>query len=291
MNGHPQIIAPLRITGEVTIAMRQVGSLRVHPAWHDCGLDHLAFPAALNSHTADDPIHISTSGIVVKGFNQLKQFEPTAEISCFVYPWDDDEALQRIIEQSAPQGGLSDYARILLTIELLDAWLKGLAAENMRRGGQHGRGLSNLTDLKPVQRRREIARVAQVAEGYVSYAARIKCEAIPAVKKAVLAKEVPLYVAVQFLSAPCSQQESLAAFRASRTRSSEVRQSMRDLRRQRENKDGISADRLCKAIIRGVKEQNIDVRVGTMRTKGNVLLASNDLLDQLLRTGELFDGP
>jgi hypothetical protein len=172
---------------------------------------------------------------------------------------------------------------------LLDAWLKDLGRDNMSLGGEL-KGLSKLTNLTRVHRRKEIARIARVAEGYVWYTTRIEQEAIDEVKEAVLLKELPIYIAFQFLRDRLSQKECLARFRSERTRPVDVRQAMRDLRKQKEGGEGLSVDPVCSGVLRMPAEIRDQVRVGRIRTKGNVLLVSNDLLDQLDRTGDLFDG-
>jgi hypothetical protein len=210
-------------------------------------------------------------------------------ITCIVFPWDDDEALQRIIEQTAPQHALSEYARILLTRDLLDSWLKDLARENMRLGGQH-KGLSNLTNLTQVHRRKEIARIAMVAEGYVSYAASLYAGATEEIKQALMTDELPMYLAIKFLKSGRSQHECLADFRAERTRTTDVRQATRELQRKKESEEELLPERVCKAIEKWITKPHEPIRVGRIRTSGNVLLLSNDLLDQLYRTGDLFHG-
>jgi hypothetical protein len=289
--GYPHIVAPLRIVGDVTVEERRVGSLRLHLSWSDLGLAHHAVPACLKSHTAGEPIQISTSGIVLKGINQFEasRSRPDEMITCIVFPWDDDEALQRIIEQTAPQDALSGYPRILLARDLLDSWLKELAIENMRLGGEH-KGLSNLTNLTQIHRRKEIARVAMVAEGYVSYAARLNADATDEVKQALLTGELPIYLAVGFLTSGRSQHECLADFRAERTRTKDVRQATRKRQRQKDSIENLLPERVCRAIEQWVTKTHEQIRIGTIRTKGNVLLISNDFLDQLYSTGDLFHG-
>jgi hypothetical protein len=287
----PQIVAPLRLVGDVTVRERQVGSLRLHPSWSELGLAHHAVPVCLKSSTPGEPIQISTSGIVLKGIDQFEALrsQPKEMISCIVFPWDDDEALQWIIEQTAPQGALSEYARILLTRDLLDSWLKELAKENMRLGGEH-KGLSNLTNLTQVHRRKEIARVAMVAEGYVSYAARLHAEATEEVKQALLTGELPIYLAVDFLKNGRSQHECLANFRTERTRTKDVRQAIRKLQGQKKADENLLPERVFRAIEKWQAKTDGQIRVGRIRTGGNVLLISNDLLDQLYCTGDIFHG-
>ena len=72
MSEHPQIMAPLRIVGDITVEPRQVGSLRYHHAWSECGLENLAVPGCLKSSDPMEPLYVSTSGIVMKGFDLFK---------------------------------------------------------------------------------------------------------------------------------------------------------------------------------------------------------------------------
>lgn len=290
-NGYPYIVAPLRIDGAVTVEDRQIGSLRLHPSWSDLGLAHQAVPACLKTHTVGEPIQVSTSGIVLKGIDQFEAFRSQADemITCIVFPWDDDEALQRIIEQTAPQDALSEYSRILLARDLLDSWLKELAKENMRLGGKH-KGLSNLTNLTEVHRRKEIARVARVAEGYVSYATRLSAAATNEVKQALLTNELPIYLAVGFLTSERSQHECLVDFRAERTRTKDVRQATRKPKRRKDLVENLLPEQVCRAIEKWATNTHKQIHIGTIRTKGNVMLISNDLLDQLYCSGDLFHG-
>ena len=291
MSEYPQIVAPLRIVGDVTAEPRQVGSLRYHRAWSECGLENLAVPGCLKSSDPMEPLYISTSGIVIKGLDQFKVLHARQDekIKCFIYPLDDNQALQWILEQSVPQNGPSPYARFLLATELLGDRITELARENMRLGGKY-KGFPNLENLSEVHRNREIARIARVAVGYVGYAQKLRRQAADEIKQALLTGELPIYRAFAFLKDCRSQQECLARFRSERTRPVDVRQAMRDLRKQKEGGEGLSVDPVCSGILRIPAEIRDKVRVGRIRTKGNVLLVSNDLLDQLDRTGDLFDG-
>jgi hypothetical protein len=291
MSEYPQIVAPLRIVGDVTAEPRQVGSLRYHRAWSECGLENLAVPGCLKSSDPMEPLYISTSGIVLRGLDQFQALRsrPSEKVNCIVYPWTEDEALQWILEQSVPQNGPSPYARFLLATELLGDRITELARENMRLGGKY-KGFPNLENLSEVHRNREIARIARVAVGYVGYAQKLRRQAADEIKQALLTGELPIYRAFAFLKDCRSQQECLARFRSERTRPVDVRQAMRDLRKQKEGGEGLSVDPVCSGILRIPAEIRDKVRVGRIRTKGNVLLVSNDLLDQLDRTGDLFDG-
>jgi hypothetical protein len=146
---------------------------------------------------------------------------------------DDSQALHLIIEQSEPQNGYSPYARILLATELLGDCITEAARENMRLGGKY-KGLPNLENLSEVHRNREIARIAKVAVGYVGYAEKLRRHAADEIKQVLLTGELPIYRAFAFLKDRRSPRECLAEFRAEGTRQVDVRQAIRDLRKQKE---------------------------------------------------------
>ena len=131
-----------------------------------------------------------------------------------------------------PPNGPSPYARILLAADLIDDWITEAARENMRLGGKY-KGLPNLENLSEVHRNKEIARISGVASGYVGYAQRLRRQAADEIKQALLTGELPIYRAFAFLKNFRSQQECLAEFRAERTRTVDVRQAIRGLRKQR----------------------------------------------------------
>jgi hypothetical protein len=52
----------------------------------------------------------------------------------------------------------------------------------------------------------------------------------------------------------------------------------------------VSLDAIFYRIQRMPTEQKDQIRIGRIRTKGNLVLVSNDLMDQLDWTGDLFYG-
>jgi hypothetical protein len=217
------------------------------------------------------------------------RYRPDKEIQCLVYPFDDNQALHWIIQQSEPQDGYSPYARYLLTFELLDDCITRAARENMRLGGKY-KGLPNLENLSEVHHDKEIARIAKIAVGYVGYAHKLRRQASDEIKQALLTGELPIYRAFAFLHNRRSPQECLAEFRAGRTQPADVRQAIRDLRKEKEGSPRLSLDAIFRRIQRMPTEQKDQIRIGRIRTKGNLVLVSNDLIDQLDWTGDLFHG-
>lgn len=183
MSEYPQIVAPLSFEGNVTAESHRVGSLRYHRAWPELGLENLPVRGSLKSSGPTEPLSISTSGIVIKGFDQFKTLRnwPDKEIQCLIYPFDDNQALHWIIQQSQPQDGYSPYARILLAIELLGDSITQTARENMRLGGKY-KGFANLENLSELHRNKEVARITKVAEGYVGYAIKLRRKASDEIK-------------------------------------------------------------------------------------------------------------
>jgi hypothetical protein len=291
MNEDDQTSTTFPATADSFIELRQISSLRIHPACASRGLHSLPIPETLKALDRSELISVSSSGIVMKGLDLFTELsaKPDGKVKVLVHPIDDLQALEWIIRQSAPKSGYSGYARFLLTKDLFDESMRQLGRENMRLGGKY-KGLSNLENLTEIRRNEEFARKAVIGVTYVGYASKLEMEASDEVKRALLTGELPIYRAYAFLKDSRPQKKCLDEFRVEQTQSRYIRQAVRGLCRQEKGPWGMNADRLCEAILRMSPEQRERIRVATTRAEGELMTISIGLMDALYQTGDLFDG-
>jgi hypothetical protein len=124
--------------------------LRLHGALEKLGwssiIDELNDAAQLKGWPNPEPIRVTTNRTILTGFGRwrLATFEDRHEISCFEYPFSDDEALQVILTYHRPGRGWNAFVRIGLALTL-QPYFQRRALENMRSGGKY-KGSTNLPE-------------------------------------------------------------------------------------------------------------------------------------------------
>jgi hypothetical protein len=285
-----QIVPFLPDLPGVRLEDRAVRRLKLHPALKNCGISANPIPSALRNSSNREPLEVSESGILLSGFDRLEHFQGTPDrvVRCLIFEYDDEQALQVIIEGAMPQDGLNEYSRILLAKHLVEEWLHGLTREIVESSCAPAI-VSNLTP--PLTRRRhrkEIARIAGVGEGYVANVLAILVSGSDELKDALLSNEIPIYKAYEILRSKTGQAEGLAMFRINRMQPSDVKLAVRQLRKKKTGAGGFDLIPVCKALSQFAAKNPEKVKIGTVRTKGLHVLISNDLYDSLYDFGGLF---
>jgi hypothetical protein len=146
--------------------------LEPHPALirHSFGSfpEEVAGLESLGDRAFTEPLLITQGFLIVSGWTRWRYACRTGQTTllCLQRNMTDEEAIFEILKSSQGRGGVNDYNRIVMALEL-EPWLRERANSNQRWGG-HAKGSSNLTTPDRIDVRAEIARAANVSTGNVT---------------------------------------------------------------------------------------------------------------------------
>ena len=164
-----------------------------------------------------DPIAITRDRLIIDGYARWELAKRTGRrtLECFEYDLSAEDALEELIRAHRPAGGLTDFVRIELALDL-EPYFREKAFRNQQSGGKD-KGTSKLTIADRVDTRREVARVAGVSCGNVRKVKQILMHACSILLQAVRTEEVSINRAEQWSYEPEKEQrERLRLFRIER---------------------------------------------------------------------------
>jgi hypothetical protein len=198
-----------------------VTDLRQHPSYirHRLSVDasKLSALAERGDLAFCDPIAITRDRIVIDGYARWELAKRVGRevLDCIEYDLSSEEALGELLRTHRPSGGLTDFLRIELALDL-ESYFQGKALINQQVGGKD-KGASKLTIAQRVNTRREIARVASVSAGNVRKVKQILTHACSPLLQAARIEEVSINLAEKWSHEPeRQQQEHLRLFRLER---------------------------------------------------------------------------
>jgi hypothetical protein len=221
-----------------------------------------------------DPIFITRERKILKGleeceFARLKKIE---KVSCLEYDLDEEEQIRWILEHNRKTECLNDFVRIVLALELKPLLLER-ARKHMQIGGQ-SKGSMNLPEAESIDCREKIADSADVADVQVSKVEELLQRGNSELLKALRNEEVRIYRASVWVKNPEHLSDQLLLHRTLRGTTREVNRHL-DIRR------------IGNALAAMDSARRANVVVAPIRAPGQVLLFSEQLLQNLETQGEL----
>jgi hypothetical protein len=207
-------------------------------------------------------------------------------VSCLEYNLDEQEALLWIIQHFQQDQELNTYHRIVLALDYEPSF-RERARQNQRLGGQF-KGSTTLPEAQAIDCRREIAQLAGVSEGTLAKVRRLLQAGHPELLEALREGEVSIHCASLWLRNPEKQLDQLTLHRSICGITSKI-----DLLLHRHRigdpagTGQLDIQRIGSALAAMDTERKTSVLVGTIRTRGKVILLSNELLQALESQGEL----
>ena len=254
--------------------------LRPHPAfdqieWRD--VENLTRVAQRDSQLIRQPLCVTKHGIILLGVAEweLAAIEGKQHVYCIERDFDNNQALQFILEHSGPQKALNDFVRIRLALTLED-YLHAKGRENMSAGGEQ-KGLTNSTNLTPIDVRRLIANVAGTGTGNVDKVRTILQKAHPNITRALQTSHLRIHRAWTWCK--LSKTDQLKAYHEL-----EEGLSMRKGARKT-NKTGIhpslTTSRILQSLARFETSHPGHVLVRRSECPGTVISVGNDVMNEI----------
>ena len=202
--------------------------LRPHPVYvrHSLSVavDRLSHVAKLGNGAFQNPLVITTDRVVLDGYArwELARRKGRSVLDCIEYDLTEDQALQLLIQLHGRSGGLNDFCRILLALDL-EPLLREAARANQRAGGER-KASSNLTEAQRLDVRQELARIAGVSVGNVSKVKAMLGKAAREIVVALKNGEVRIHRASQWCRLSLAEQRAaLEQYRSQRGVSRTIR--------------------------------------------------------------------
>jgi ParB-like chromosome segregation protein Spo0J len=204
------------------ISLLKIERIRPHRAVRAVGCDPTAVELEpVRQHwekAVSEPLIVTFQGTIIDGHKRLlvarERRIPT--LPCVMLAISDDEALEQILARASAKNWWKLYRRIYLALTREEA-LRERARENQRTGGRK-KVPSTLTGAKPIDVRKEIARMAGGGTGSVTKVKRILAEGIPLLKQEALRDAISLDAAWKISKLDHDEQRRELGRRASERR-------------------------------------------------------------------------
>jgi hypothetical protein len=147
---------------------------------------------------------ITRDRTVVDGYArwQLARQQGRGTVLCTEYDLSEEDSLRWLVQSRRPQRGVNAYTRIILALDA-EPFLKDEAQANLRLAGK---GSSNLTNLRRLDVRSQVAAIAGVSTGNVTKVKQLRKSVDPAIERAVRDGEISIHRAWLWSYDPQSQQ-------------------------------------------------------------------------------------
>jgi hypothetical protein len=281
------------------LAWRRLAVLHFHQSFdkYQIGESSAAFGIAAHwDPKVAEPIHITSSGTILKGFDvyKLARQNNVEWVACLEYSLEEAQAPGWILEHNRPRKGLNAPHRALLALESKAPELRMHAGENQRAGGLRGL-LDRLPKAAAINCRRELARSADVGEKTIDCMQKAVNSAAPEVMTALLSEEVSINRAHGWLNNPETQMQMLELYCAKRDKKSRISAKINRLLNAVNKKHLRSGEvptfsELCSALPRLVADERGKIHIGRLQTRKHVILVSASVLEYLASQKELFSG-
>jgi hypothetical protein len=199
------------------LVIRDLGELRPHPSYARLSLTVSAAKLSALAEQGDlafrEPLVITRDRIVIDGYARWKlaHLKGRLTLPCIEYQLTEEEALSWLLLRHSRSNGLNDFCRISLALELEPSF-KAKALSNQRLGGRL-KALSNLTEDKTVDVRKQIAAAASVSVGNVAKVKQLLKTGQPELLEALRGGEISIHRAWQWSKeAPERQRDALRAY-------------------------------------------------------------------------------
>jgi hypothetical protein len=176
-----------------------IDQLEPHPALirHSFGScpEEVAGLENLGDRAFTEPLLITQGFLIVSGWTRWRYACRSGQTTllCLQRSMTDEEAILEILKSSQGRGGVNDYNRIVMALEL-EPSLREQANSNQRLSG-HAKGSSNLTTADPIDVRAKIARTANVSTGNVTKVKQLNQSADPEIILAVQRGVIQIHMA------------------------------------------------------------------------------------------------
>ena len=204
-----------------SLVTRRVEDLHAHPSYVKSRLAVPAFKldalAKLGDLAFCEPMVIACSGVIVDGYArfELAKLQNRQTLTCIEYDWTDEQALQSLLRMQRRSSTLSDFARVLLALQLEPSF-KEKAQANQRIGGQN-KGSSKLTEAAAVDVRSALAHEAAVCEGNITKVKQLMRNAHPEILEALRSGEIRIHRGWKLCEqSPEKQMQALMLYRSKR---------------------------------------------------------------------------
>jgi hypothetical protein len=235
-----------------------------------------------------DPICITRDNKILKGleeceFARMKNIE---KVSCLEYDLDEEGQIRWILEHNRKPEFFNDFVRIVVALELKPL-LRERARRHMHIGGQF-KGSMNLPEAERIDCREKIADAADVADVQVSKVEELLQRGNPELLKALRNGEVKIHRASVWVKKPEHLSDQLLLHRTLRGTTREVNRQLRKHRSKPQATEGhLDIRRIGNALAAMDSARHANVVVAPIRAPGQVLLLSEQLLQNLETQGEL----
>jgi hypothetical protein len=273
------------------IVIRRVNELGTHPSFNRHGLSvPIANISDVGSQAAPslrEPLVISQDQIILRGYAQweLARLQGRVTIPCIEYNLAEEEALHFLLQSHRRTHGLSDFARILVALDL-EPWLHQKARLNQKAGGLK-KGSSTLAKAARVDVRSEIASAAGVSTGNVTKVKQLVQTASPDLLQALRLGEVSIHRGWQWSKeAPHKQRQRLFQ----RQGEIGVRKTIRQLVSQHRPKETPSVLAIGDLLrfLREVDEDDADlVHIVVVEAPGNFIFITQEMCQGITPQREL----
>ncbi len=276
---HPNDLPGLQAPGQ--LVTHRVEELQPHPSF---GRHHLNVPLAALSVVASqadlamrEPIAITQANVILKGYAQweLAKLQGRETMPCIEFTLSEEEALYWLLQSHRRSHILSDFARIVLALDL-EPLLQEKARSNQSIGGQN-KGSSTLAKAARMDVRSQIANAAAVSGGNVTKVKQLLPLAHPDVREALQLGELSIHRAWQWRGLSLEQQ----AQRLFQHQSAKgVRKTIRHLLSQHlpdEDRPELALPELLR-ILQGVDGESLrTIQVAVVDTPGYGIMVSKEL--------------
>jgi len=259
--------------------------LRPHPSYVRLGF---TVPASTLSALAEqgelafrEPLVIARGRIIIDGYArwELARLQGRVTLPCIEYELTEEETLRWLLLRHCRSGGLNDFCRIRLALDL-EPGFKEEALSNQRLGGRM-KGSSNLTEDASVDVRKKIAAAATVSVGNVTKVKQLIGTAHPELLEALRFGEVSIHRAWKWsVSSRERQTEALRAYRGEQG----VNKSIRGLISRHEPISLQTAPDLG-SLVRRLSQLKADdcssVSLSVVRIPGKTIFVTEELLQSL----------
>jgi hypothetical protein len=235
-----------------------------------------------------DPICITRDNKILKGleeceFARMKNIE---KVSCLEYDLDEEGQIRWILEHHRKPEYFNDFVRIVVALELKPL-LRERARRHMQIGGQ-SKGSMNLPEVERIDCREKIADAADVADVQVSKVEELLQRGNLELLKALRNGEVRIHRASVWLKNPEHLSDQLLRHRTVSGITKKVNTFLQKHRSKPRAPDRpLDIRRLGNALAGMDSGRLADVVVAPIRASGQVLLISEQLLQNLETQGEL----